>query len=412
MKKSAVARQVNDYMVQNPNTIFVVVTGTCDVEGIMDYGHLLDWCLRDRSPLPREERELQEWSDVIDGGDMGVQARWVCNGLGIPLDSGLEAIREAYRERLVTTPGLIIEDTPFDGVPLTVEEHVIDPGCDAHFAKLRDLWIRPDGVELTPGSDTQEEDTRDDRVQGSTIWPVARRMARGLCYVWDPLPPEDWMAARRSYFAWVRRVLEEGTFYTELQARRHAEANSLPAWKLWWTEVKDTYTPNQKTLWLSDAALDFCIQWGAQGPGVIWTEDTAFATELERRTGWVYYGGKGMSSTGLSILAASGSSVVIASRRANGTGRNLQHQWHRCLFTVPPNKSRDFEQAAGRFHREGQVFPVHVDILLACAEDFSSIGSLLASARRTEKSLYSQKAASIQWPRAERPSDSSAAFRS
>lgn len=408
VSKSAVGRQMNDYMVAKPDTVFVAVTGTCDVHGLMDYAHLLDWCLRDKSPLPRTEQKLKDWSEVIDEGNMD-KARWVCFDLGIPLDSKIATIRASYRSRLVETPGVIIEDKPFDDVELTVQEHVIDPGCEEDFRRLRELWIRPDGVELLPGGDEVDE-KEDDRVEGSTIWPIARRMARGLCYIWDPKPPDEWMEARRRYFVWVRRALEGKMFYTELQARRYAESIKAPAW-VDWEQIRETYTPQHKTVWLSNVALEFCIDWGERAPGVVWTEDTAFAVELSRRTGWVYYGSKGMSRTGLSILDASGDHVAIASRRANGTGRNLQYQWHRCLFVAPPNNSRDFEQATGRFHREGQVNPVHVDILLGCAEDFGSVDKMLTSAKRTAQSLYSQKAATVKWPRMPKPSAEHAAFR-
>ena len=57
--------------------------------------------------------------------------------------------------------------------------------------------------------------------------------------------------------------------------------------------------------------------------------------------------------------------TIIASIQANGTGRNLQH-WHRALCTAIPSNGRDFEQWAGRQHREGQTRDVQVDILFGC----------------------------------------------
>ena len=58
VRGSALARQINDWMVAHPECTFIVLTGTCDVEGLCDYGHLLDWCLRDRSPLPARTRNF------------------------------------------------------------------------------------------------------------------------------------------------------------------------------------------------------------------------------------------------------------------------------------------------------------------------------------------------------------------
>lgn len=405
---SALANQLNDYLVSRPNVVVLAITGSCDVEGLTDYGHLADWCLRDRSPLPRTRKELEDWSEVLDQGDV-TKAQWVCQDLAIAQDSDLDAIREAYRDRLHATPGFAVVDVPFDLVPLTVGVHVLDqpPELEQHFQKLRVFWQRPDGLDVT----CEAPDYEPDRVQGSTIWTVARRMGRGLVYSCDPRPPERWLLARRAYFGWVRAQIEARRFLTEAVAREWAEQHGVKAWREW-RDIRDDFVPNQKTIWLSDAALRWCEAWGRQGPGVIWTEDVAFAAELSRRTGWVYYGQGGYSHDGKYIENAPRGSVVIASRRANSTGRNLQFQWNRCLFAAPVSKSRDFEQAVGRFFREGietWAAGVHADILLACSEDFGAHTNMIRSARRTNGNIYSQLAARIDWPKVATP-DQGAAF--
>lgn len=382
IRTAACGRQIADYMVAHPECIFMVVTGTCDVEGLLDYGHLLDWCLRDRSPLPRTAHELQDWSDVVDKGDMR-KAQWICQDLGIDQTSTLKQIRAAYRDRLTSTPGVIIEDSPFEDVPLTVAEHCIDPGCDRDFQRLRELGQRPDGADLASG----------DEDELTSIWPVARRMGRGLCYVWDPKPPREWMKARSAYFSWVRN----SDFLTERVARYWATEYDVPVW-LAWQVIRDSYTPQTRVLWLSDAVIEQCEDWGRQAPGIIWADDPPFGEELARRTGWTYYGAGNRPR----IEDAPGDRPCIASRRAHGTGKNLQFQWSRMLFVAPPNTSAAFEQNVGRLHREGQIHPVHVDILLTCHEDFGSVRKVLKGASRTAQSLYAQKANSVKWPRAKR----------
>lgn len=403
--KSAVAKQVHDWMKEHPQTVFIVVTGTCDVEGLCDYAHLMDWCLRDRSPLPRTVPEMREWSSVIDAGESQSQG-FVAQELGLPKDASIARIRATFYQRIRETPGVIIDDSPFTDVDLSISEHVIDPDCHEHFERLRDFHERPDGIEITPGIEVEGADV----VQGSTIWPVARRMGRGLCYVEDPLPPQVWMDCRRAYFGWVRRKLEEGDYYTELQCRRWAMDACQEEW-LKWQEIEPTFSPNPKALWLSTVALDWCEAWGRADGGVIWVDDIAFGVELARRTGWDYFQGHGMAKSGRHILEAEPGSTAIASRKANGTGLNLQYQWHRCLFTTPVNTSRDFEQTVGRFHREGQKKNVQVDILLACNEDFGSMSNMRESAKRTAATLYAQKAASTKWCAAMHPSAANAAFR-
>ena len=406
--KSAVARQVHDWLVENTDTVFIVVTGTCDVEGLCDYGHLMDWCLRDKSPLPRGRAEMSEWSTVIDAGESQSQS-YVARELGLHPQASLAQVRAAYRDRLQSAPGVLIEDSPFSDVALTVCEHVIDPGCHEDFDRLRDFHERPDGLQITPGAPEPKEKEAD-VVEGNTIWPVARRMGRGFCYVCDPLPPQEWRDARRNYFGWVNRKLEEGDYYTELQCRRWAMDAAQPEW-VRWQEVEPIFVSNQKTLWLSYAAIEFCEAWGAAEGGVIWVEDIAFGVELSRRTGWPYYRNYGRTHDGLHIRDAAPGSIVIASRKANGTGLNLQYQWNRCLLVTPLNKSRDFEQTVGRFHREGQLKDVHADILLTCQEDFASMVNMRKSAYRTAEVLYAQKAASTQWVTLKKPSAANPAFR-
>jgi hypothetical protein len=191
---------------------------------------------------------------------------------------------------------------------------------------------------------------------------------------------------------------------TEGVARDYASEHATREW-LAWEAVREDYQGTQVDHWTSTAALDACKAWGAEGPGIIWTDDVAFATRLAAETGWPYFGQRGYTTDGRYIEDGPRPSgaVVIASRRANSTGRNLQFQWNRCLFDRPPTKSRHFDQAVGRLHREGQTEPVHADFLLACSEDWGAVDSLLWSAERTERSFYSQKACTLEWSLPEKP---------
>lgn len=412
---SAVARLINDWMVAHPETVFGSATGSCDVHGIRDYSHLLDWALRDGSPLPRDPAELEVWARVIDDG-CEADAAWV----GAQLDpeyrpATVTAVRRVYRERLRSTPGVIIADDQFTAVPLTVSEHVVtDPKLDEHFERLRELWQRPDGLDVLDERVSEDDlaaDREPDRVDGS-IWAVARRMARGLCYVLDPPPPAEWKQARREYFSYARALLEEGIFYTELQVRRHAEECGAPAW-LAWKAIRPQYDPkqHQKTMWLSTAALEWAEDWGQREPGIIWTDDTAFAVELAARTGWVFYAGKGFARTGEYIEDAPRGVTAIASRRANGTGRNLQYQWSRMLFTCVPANAAITEQNLGREHREGietWASSVHADIMIGCSEDRGAIQKVFAGAYRTRESIYDCKVLHANWTRVENVPDSPA----
>lgn len=412
---SAVGQQIAGWMKAHPDTTFVWLTATSDVEGIPDYAHGLYWCLGDASPVPADPARAAKWSAVIDQGDETFSYE-VARDLGVPRQAELKAIRNAFRTRVRSTPGVIVHDEAFSDVECSVTEiQVEDPQVAPHWERLRTLWQRPDGADLLPedAEGQADADRPRDRVTGFGCWGVARQMARGFCYVWDPRPPEEWLAARRAYFSWVRRSILAGHYLTEAVARAAAEAAGLSsaggdAWARW-RDIEPTFEPQTKTLWLGSAALDAAEKWGRADPsgGVIWTEHNAFARELSRRTGWGYYGGGGLNAAGEHIAAISRPGVVaIASRKANGQGLNLQYEpprgagWHRCLFAGgPPTNSRDFEQPVGRFHREGQTFDVEVACLVACSEDIGAREKTLAAAERTEDSFYSAKAAAVPWSR-------------
>ncbi len=405
---SAVARIVRDYRERHPECVFGAATGTSDRYGMRDYWHLIDWCLGDRSPLPRDPGELEIWARVIDEGNE-FDAPWVGEQIDpVRKPRTVKAVRAAYRAKLRGTPGIIIADDQYTGTPLQVTDRLLptDPKLEPHFQKLRELWQRPDDLDLLPNRDPSADP---DRVEGMSIWQVARRMARGLCYVLDPLPPLEWRFARRDYFAYARELLESGLFYTEYQVRQHAALTGAPAW-LAWEAIEPSYEPklHQKTLWLSSAALDFAANWGEQPDGgIIFTDSTAFARELARRTGWDFYGPDGVNASGRFIESAPARTPIIASRKANGTGRNLQYQWNRMLFEQIPAQSAEAEQNIARVHREGLetwAKSCDVDVMVGCQEDLAAIAKIFAGAHRIGESIYDTKIAHTAWKRlSERP---------
>lgn len=401
---SGLALQINDYLVAHPECKLVALTGTPDKSGVKDYAHILQWCLRDGSPLPTDPDDLSDWADVIDKGDLRC-GRKVAIQLGISPDSDVDEIRNAYQARLRSTRGVIISSEGFDG-PLTFEAVLVEPAAcmEPHFKKLRKLNQRPDGWDLSPDPPSEDEERRPDRVTEGGVWSVGRQLALGFCYVADPVPPQDWMDARRTYFRAVRACIRARLFYTENQFRQAAARGELPkrhqrAYSEW-ERMKPTFEPGSKPLWLSDHALNWCADWGRE-PGIIFVDHVAFGIELEKRTGWKFYqqGGKDRHGKRVDALYKKGQhakETVICSRFSCGTGKNLQ-AWNRMLFTGMPANNRDFEQAVGREHRSGQDRPVHVDVLVGCKEHVESVAKVLADAARQTQTIMVQKASQFDW---------------
>lgn len=405
---SGLALQIQDFLSANPSCKLVACTGTPDKSSIKDYWHILQWCLGEGSPLPTNHDDIEDWAEVIDKGDTRC-AKKVCNQLGIPPTENIDVIREAYQERLRATPGVIISDDQFSGALSFTCELLRGPSLmEPHFHRLRKLWQRPDGWDLSPDAPDEDEERRPDRVTNGSIWGNERQMALGFCYIADPVPPELWMEKRKAYFKAVRTALRRRFFYTEMQFKQAYALGQLPvqAWHKTvaeWEEIKPTFVPGSRALWLSDHALKAAEAWGRAAPGIIWVDHIAFGMELSKRTGWRFFQGGGKDSHGKSIdklfsvkKRQAATETVIASRHANSTGRNLQC-WNRHLVTAMPANNRDFEQMVGRSHREEQWRAVHVTVWMACKAHFESVANVLDDARRQEQTLLKQKATNFVW---------------
>ncbi len=403
---SGLALQVNDFIFANPECKLVALTATPDKSGVKDYAHILSWCLRDGSPLPRDADDVVMWSAVIDKGDT-TNARKVCIQMGIEPTEDLDVIRDAYHMRLKQTPGVIISDEGFQG-PLDFECHVIEtpPLMVPHFHRAMKLNQRPDGWDLSPDGPSEDEERRPDRITEGGVWACTRQLALGFCYIADPVPPEDWMYCRRMWFRAVRACLRDRElgFYTTLQVAQAAARGALkPCHQnayAEWEAIRPSFEPGSKALWLDASALDWCAEWGAEAPGIIYVDHIAFGLELSRRTGWGYFQGGAMCGKRrldkLYKLGQSAKETVIASRAACGTGKNLQ-AWNRILFTALPANNKDFQQNVGRAHRSGQHRPVHVDVMLGCKAHLESLAKVLDDAKRQSKSIMVQKAQQFPW---------------
>lgn len=405
---SAVAKRVKRYILgrraANLPLWCLFLTGTPDRDAITDYAHMIHWALGDGAPFPvagsdLEWQELEAWSAWLDKGEHSCRGSFEKyfppNGPASPPPGeepaaigSADRACDQYRERLTSTPGVIISDDTFTGAELRVSVYYANPGLEREFEMLRSLWLRPDDMDVLdakPNDGDADEDT-------FSIWGVARQMAVGMFYTPSPVPPKEWLAARKAYAHYVRQLIDapNSRYDTELQVRNACikaceRGQKVPEWSRW-SELKETFKPGKRPVWLSDHAIDAAAWWGAQSPGVIWCDHTAYGHRLSQKTGWAFYGQKGLDSGGRSIEAERGDRTVIASRLANQRGRNLQYAFSRSLVTAMPNAARDFEQLAGRMHRYGQARPVvHVDVLMGCTEHVRALEKVQAGGARTRR---------------------------
>ncbi len=388
--KAAVTRRVIRFMKENPDVRFIALSGTMSKHSLLDYAHLAAFSLKQGAPVPLVSKEVERWAEVLDEGQALKTHPGALLELCTPEEKQREdpcrAARLGYQRRLLATPGVIAARESKVGASLIISAvtHAVDHKTEANFDKLRRAWMTPDDWML---------------MQAVEVWALARQLSAGLHYAWSPRPPPAWMEARALWGKFVRKTLAyskhldsplqvqmavesgeiEDTVAAEREGEWREERNVLARWK----HLEPTFKPNSVPLWHDESCLRFCEEWGKKSPGIIWTEHSFFARQLAKRTGWDYFGRDGVNEHEVPIDlegASHAGKTIIASRKANATGRNLQ-AWNRNLITSLPASPDDLEQLIARTHRTGQeADEVLVDILFTCAEHLNAWTSCLRKA--------------------------------
>ena len=438
-RSAARTRRVERYMLANPETVFCGMSGTITKRSLRDYWHLFYWALRERMPLPRTEKEMENWAealderkvDVLNRRDPGVLMK-LCNAeerervqpkrrapLGrteqMPFFLGnltekLAVARQGYQRRLRESPGVISSSDQNLGCSLIVRRQAFDPGevVQKHLEKLR--GPKP----MTPNGDLLTTPVE--------VWRHARELATGFYYRWDPPPPAEWMIARKTWNWYVRQILTPGNsagdptadnydgalhhlykpmnLDSPLQVALAVERGQIVdpniiAAKQAWDAIKGSYKINSVAEWVSETTLDFCVEWVKDnGNALLWVEHRAFGDRLAQKLGTGFCSNQGLDANGVLIDDYAGRTVV-ASVAANKEGRNLQ-AWNRNLVITAPPTGSLWEQMIGRSHRPGQEEDtVYVDWLAACSEQDAGFDQLMADARyiqdttgQSQKLLY------------------------
>lgn len=374
--KAAVTKRVGRYMEARPETKFVALSGTMTKRSLFDFAHLAEWCLGELAPVPLQWRDLDQWSRALD--EDSVYTEWYHAGalrqlcpedvdwskLVVEYGNERTAARELFRDRLVTTPGVVAtKETPIDAslvIEPWLEEHVMDEDVQRAFDGLYNLWVTPDGIPL------------DSPV---AVWRYSRELALGFYYRWEPEPPKYWLDARKVWSAFVREKLGRSSSL-DSPSQVAAMFKDTPEFEAW-AEVKDTYEYELVPVWLDHSVVSRAVDWSRKQEGIVWVEHRTVG-ELLEEYGLPYYGNLGLRK-GKPIESAVGS--VAASIAANKEGRNLQ-KYHRNLVLSPPTTGSAWEQMLGRTHRDGQkADEVTVEVYTGCLESHRAVWQAVSDAK-------------------------------
>lgn len=374
-----IRKRLLKFLRKHPETIFTAWTGSAGGRKLAEYAPYLRWCLRSNAPVPEDDQELKAWGGALDE-KVPVEERWKPGALlqlgeWDPSEPPVTQARRAFQDRLTSTPGVIstLEDVPSCGLYLRAIPLALPPELRAMMLDMRETWRTPAGEDFTTGLD---------------MWRHQRTLGLGLVGRWDPPAPQDWLHARRAWFAFVRDKLGSARSFdsqvhlvNRIDAGDIADGGLLAAWR----EIKETFVPNPVMDWFDTTVLEATKEWIQQHPqGLVWVEQKEFGERLTLETGLPYFREKAKDKQGR-LIGLDYTGPAIASQHSCYKTLNLQY-WHENLVTSPFSSGARGEQQIGRTHRDGQEEDVLVDFFLTSRESWECLIQAVRDAKQAEES--------------------------
>lgn len=348
---AARTKRILRYANQFPSTRFVMLSGTLTSRSLKDYGHLCELALREGSPIPTEAADLLAWANCLDSGSVPQQKDWSIFAAFHDVrhindeEKRKEAARDAFRERLNATPGVVATREASVACSLNLYERALSvpPSVQEALRELHATWTRPDGEEMPSALD---------------LWRLGMQISQGFYMKWawpNGVVDWEWMNARSEWHRQVRRLLQDNVtgmdspllVWNAVSRGVVTDPIVVRAFQAW-EAVKHRPPPPVETVWVDDFLVRDALAWLKEHPkGIVWHNDRA--TEIALREAGVPTYGAG------EVPPLDGSKGGLAlSIRVHGTGLNLQHAHSENLFMSFPSSGKTMEQLIGRTHRQGQ----------------------------------------------------------
>lgn len=162
-------------------------------------------------------------------------------------------------------------------------------------------------------------------------------------FEWDTVPGE--LICGQQPGPVVKHVIEKHT----RKGPQHTWASEFwPAWEA----VRKNCHPVTQPVWINDFLVRDAAAWLTENRGIAWFEFVEFGHAVANMAKVPYYGGGEAASA--EIIEEKGNRSIVASIKAHGTGKNLQHAFSKNLVMNPPSDGAIWEQLIGRTHRRGQ----------------------------------------------------------
>lgn len=345
------------YLLENPSTRFIGMTGTVTTKSLEEYAHLFEAALGDRTPIPRDGEHLDLWNDHLSPRAKPLEWQWdrlepLANKYGESLRSTRiptkkrRILQRAYCKHLTQASGVHFSTKPSVGASLVIYEK---KGID-YPDKLKQLEKDVKEAKCLPNGEFFANDAQ----EAKTLFEIAH----GFYYVWDwsgvaksirfdwTYARSDWQRALRSFLVGpLQKRLDAPSL---IERRIESGSTGLPGWLVdsyrSWAKIRHKCSPKTIPIWVDDYLVRYAREFlAASNDTILWYHFKAFADKL-RPYVKLYEAGDKLRIT----------KHKCAMSLAHATGNNLQ-AWNNQLFITPMASGERWEQALGRTHRQGQL---------------------------------------------------------
>jgi DEAD/DEAH box helicase len=404
-KKSARVRRIAHF-IKEARPKVVALSGTITNKRLLDFAHILSWCLGQQSPLPLDADVVSEWGALVDADSQGWhphQDRKVGTGplrplvnwsnLKFPhdkLEFDVEGFRRSIQNRMLTAPGVVASPADSLGASLVISNLPKPEGYDTApgMAELQKYDRDVDEKWITPGGDEIEwamhkfahRYALSAGLYHRLSWPDAPVWAKqhglGLAEAESQiLRAQEHHAALQAYHRELREWLQyhhlpglDTPFTLGSEMSRHGDrAVGTKLYSAWRAakdlQFKDMPERASNPVRVCDYKMRAAARWA----------------KAQSRGGVLWYLHQGVGEWLTETLEASGVPAIhcpagaqwnrlltdaeapkrfaetfaVASISAHGTGKNLQY-FDRQLFVQFPRPEEVAQQTLGRLHRPGQ----------------------------------------------------------
>lgn len=407
---------------------FVTMSGTITDKSIKDYAHLIRPALKEFSPLPLSDHTANDWACKLDSsattgeestGPLMPLIYWARNNFpGLKFAPSLAGFRKAYKHRLITTPGVVATTASgvkcslvFTNTPAAEPRDYEGEGgedLDRLIKQVEEEWVTPSGDEIEHAIHTYKwlyELTAG--FYNNLFWPepevYAKRKGISAGQATDELSRAMiHHECKQIYSKALREFLQNcqleqldtpflvgGHFHRVATGQVGLDPRIPEELCHLWLDVKDREWKgmperDSEVVRVCDYKIVALLKW---------LESLPKRTLAKGGIVWVYHQGIGrwvferMRDAGYNVLHCpagpkhneaildSREEWIVASIKAHGTGKNLQHHENQYYFQWP-RQATLAEQSLGRLHRQGQ----QADVLNVATNNTTGFDKLVMAA--------------------------------